>query len=123
VILGLGVAAEDDLAARPSHHDGHDDHEHDDFDQVVIDLPEQADLGALAQRVAVAARDMDLLRVKGFVAVAGKPMRGLIQAVGARVRHQFDRLWAPGEARATQLVVIAEHGRLDPAAVRAALAG
>jgi cobalamin biosynthesis protein CobW len=123
VILGLGVAAEDDLAARPSHHDGHDDHEHDDFDQLVIDLPEQADLGALAQRVAVAARDMDLLRVKGFVAVAGKPMRGLIQAVGARVRHQFDRPWAPGEARATQLVVIAEHGRLDPAAVRAALVG
>jgi cobalamin biosynthesis protein CobW len=123
VILGLGAAAEDDLAARPSHHDGHDDHEHDDFDQVVIDLPEQTDLGTLAERVAATARAMDLLRVKGFVAVAGKPMRGLIQAVGGRVRHQFDRPWAPGEARATRLVVIAEHGRLDSAAVRAALAG
>ncbi len=121
VILGLAAKAEDDLAARPSHHDGHDDHEHDDFDQMVLDLPEQADLAALAERVAEAAREMDLLRVKGFVAVAGKPMRGLIQAVGARVRHQFDRPWAPGEARATQLVVIAEQGRLDPAAVRAAL--
>lgn len=123
VILGLAAAAEDDLAARPSHHDGHDDHEHDDFDQVVIDLPEQADLAALAGRVAQAAQDMDLLRVKGFVAVAGKPMRGLIQAVGGRVRHQYDRPWAAAEARATQLVVIAEHGRLDPDAVRAALAG
>lgn len=123
VILGLGAAAEDDLAARPSHHDGHEDHEHDDFDQVVIDLPEQAELAGLAARVAAAAQAMDLLRVKGFVAVAGKPMRGLIQAVGARVRHQFDRPWAPGEPRATRLVVIAEHGRLDPDAVRAALAG
>ncbi len=37
VILGLSAAAEDDLAARPSHHDGEDDHDHDDFDSVVID--------------------------------------------------------------------------------------
>ena len=34
VLLGLGAAAEDDLAARRSHHDGSDDHEHDDFDFV-----------------------------------------------------------------------------------------
>jgi cobalamin biosynthesis protein CobW len=39
VILGLNSAAEDDLAARPSHHDGHDDHEHDDFDTVVWTCP------------------------------------------------------------------------------------
>ena len=38
VILGLGAAAEDDIAARPSHHDGEDDHEHDDFDSVVVEL-------------------------------------------------------------------------------------
>lgn len=123
VILGLGAAAEDDLAARPSHHDGHDDHEHDDFDSVVIALPEVADLAALAARIEAVARAHDLLRVKGYVAVAGKPMRGLVQAVGARVRHQFDRPWRADEVRATQLVVIAEHGRLDPAALTAALAG
>ena len=40
VILGLNSAAEDDIAARPSHHDGEDDHEHDDFDSVSISLPE-----------------------------------------------------------------------------------
>lgn len=123
VILGLGAAAEGDLASRPSHHDGHDDHEHDDFDQEVIDLGEVSDLAALAERVEAVARAHDLLRVKGYAAVAGKPMRGLVQAVGARVRHQFDRPWRPGELRSTQLVVIAEHGRLDRAAVRAALAG
>jgi len=121
VILGLGVGAENDLAARPSHHDGSEDHEHDDFDQAVIDLGEVADLAALADRVAAAARAHDLLRVKGYAAVAGKPMRGLIQAVGARVRHQFDRPWRAAEGRATRLVVIAERGRLDHAAVRAAL--
>jgi len=123
VILGLGAAAEDDLAARPSHHDGHDDHEHDDFDSAVIELPEVADLAGLAARIESVARSHDLLRVKGYVAVAGKPMRGLVQAVGARVRHQFDRPWRANEARATRLVVIAEHDRLDAGAVRAALLG
>jgi len=121
VILGLGAAAEDDIAARPSHHDGHDDHEHDDFDTIVVDLGEVADLAALVTRIEGMARDLDILRVKGYVAVTGKPMRALVQAVGARVRHQFDRAWKPGEARRTQLVVIAEHDRIDEAAIRKAL--
>jgi len=51
VILGLQAAAEDDLAARPSHHDGHDDHEHDDFASVVIDLPEVVDVEELVARI------------------------------------------------------------------------
>lgn len=121
VLLGLGAAAEDNIAARPSHHDGHDDHEHDDFDTVVVELGEVADLPALVARIEAMARDLDILRVKGYVAVTGKPMRALVQAVGARVRHQFDRAWKPGEARRTQLVVIAEHDRIDEAAIKAAL--
>lgn len=122
VILGLGIGAEDDLAARPSHHDGHDDHEHEDFDTVVVNLGEIGDIDALATRIADLARSRDVLRVKGYVAVTGKPMRALVQAVGARVRHQFDRPWRPGEARQTRLVVIAEHDRIDYAAIHAALA-
>ncbi|WP_394663714.1 cobalamin biosynthesis protein CobW, partial [uncultured Sphingomonas sp.] len=35
IVLGLDAAAEDDIAARPSHHDGADDHEHDDFDSLI----------------------------------------------------------------------------------------
>ncbi|MGQ0610640.1 MAG: cobalamin biosynthesis protein CobW [Paracoccaceae bacterium] len=122
VILGLNAAAEDDIAARPSHHDGHDDHEHDDFASVVIDLPEIADPEVLVRAVQALARDQNILRVKGYVAVAGKPMRLLLQAVGERVRHQYDRPWA-GEARQTRLVVIAEQGDVDEAAIRAALMG
>ncbi|MBU9699802.1 cobalamin biosynthesis protein CobW [Rhodobacteraceae bacterium HSP-20] len=120
VVLGLNAAAEDDLAARPSHHDGHDDHEHDDFDSVVIDLPEVSDPADLAARVQRLARELNILRVKGHVAVAGKPMRLLVQAVGERVRHQFDRPW--GDApRQSRLVVIAEHHDIDEAAIRAVL--
>lgn len=120
LILGLGKAAEDDLDARPSHHDGADDHEHEDFDTVVIDLPEITDPADLAARIARLAAEQNVLRVKGHVAVAGKPMRLLVQAVGARVRHQYDRPW--GETpRRSRLVVIAEHDDVNPDAIRAVL--
>ncbi len=122
VILGLNAAAEDDLAARPSHHDGLGDHEHDDFDSVVIELPEVADPEALADRIRRLAREQRILRVKGYVAVMGKPMRLLVQAVGERVRMQYDRPWG-SMPRRTQLVVIAEHDDIDPPAIRAVLEG
>ncbi|KDB02417.1 hypothetical protein U879_17410, partial [Defluviimonas sp. 20V17] len=120
VILGLNAAAEDDLAARPSHHDGFDDHEHDDFDTIVVDLPEQQDRDGLIAALERLARERNILRVKGHVALAGKPMRLLVQAVGARVRCQFDRPWGAAP-RNSQLVVIAEKGDIDAPAIRAAL--
>ena len=122
VVLGLAAAAEDDLAARPSHHDGADDHEHDDFASAVIALPEVAEAAALSEAVAALGRDRKVLRVKGHVAVAGKPMRLLVQAVGARVRQQFDRPWGDAPRR-SRLVVIAERGDLDPATIAAHLGG
>ncbi|MGW8280143.1 cobalamin biosynthesis protein CobW [Sphingomonas aurantiaca] len=121
VILGLNAAAEDDIASRPSHHDGEDDHEHDDFDSVVVALGEIADPAELVARIEALARSADILRVKGYAAVAGKPMRLLVQAVGARVRTQYDRPWRADEPRRTQLVVIAEHDRIDEARIKAAL--
>ena len=123
VILGLNAAAEDDIASRPSHHDGEDDHEHDDFDSVVVELSEIADPADLTAKIEALARSADILRVKGYAAVTGKPMRLLVQAVGARVRTQYDRPWRAGEPRRTQLVVIAEHDRIDEARIKAALNG
>ncbi|NHB75808.1 cobalamin biosynthesis protein CobW [Rhodobacter calidifons] len=120
VILGLNAAAENDLAARPSHHDGADDHEHDDFDSVVIDLPDVTDPEALAAAIVRLATEQKVLRVKGYIAVAGKPMRMLVQAVGARVRMQYDRPWG-ADPRRSQLVVIAEHDDIDEAAIRRVL--
>src|ERR1700760_4920489 len=34
ILLGLAAAAEDDLAARPSHHDNEEDHDHEDFENL-----------------------------------------------------------------------------------------
>ena len=121
LILGLNAAAEDDLSARPSHHDGHDDHEHDDFDTIVIELGEVDDPVALKAAIVRLAREQKILRVKGYVAVTGKPMRMLVQAVGERVRAQYDRPWGD-QPRLSRLVVIAEHEDVDPALIRAVLA-
>jgi cobalamin biosynthesis protein CobW len=60
--------------------------------------------------------------MKGFLEIAGKPMRLLVQGVGNRFRQQFDRPWEPGEQRRSRLVVIGEKG-LDQEAIAAMLAG
>jgi len=123
VILGLEAAAEDDIDSRPSHHDGHFDHEHDDFESIVVELNELTDATELTAKIEKLANDNNILRVKGYAAVQGKPMRLLVQAVGARVRAQFDRPWKPEEGRKGKLVVIAEHDDIDRAAIEGILKG
>ncbi|MBE1296474.1 MAG: cobalamin biosynthesis protein CobW [Rhodobacteraceae bacterium] len=120
VVLGVGAAAEDDLDSRPSHHDGHHDHEHDDFDSIVVEMGEVSDPQDLQDRIIKMARSRKILRVKGYVAVEGKPMRMLVQAVGERLRAQYDQPWGT-QPRKTQLVVIAEHDDIDVAGIHADL--
>lgn len=116
VLLGLGVGTEDDIENRKTHHDGVLDHEHDDFDSFVVDLDPTEDVDALITRVNSVAESGDVLRIKGFTDVPGKPMRLLIQAVGPRVEHYFDRPWAESETRQSRLVVIGVKG-IDRAAI------
>src|SRR6516164_1902787 len=68
LLLGLGAAAEDDLAARPSHHDDEPEHDHDDFDSFVVELPAIADPAAFVSRLSGIAESHDVLRMKGFLA-------------------------------------------------------
>ena len=110
ILLGISAAAEDDLSARPSHHDVEGEHDHDDFDTFVVTIPAVHDPDALIDRLVATTREHDILRVKGFVEVAGKPMRMLVQGVGQRFRRDFDRPWGMDEARQSRLVVIAERG-------------
>ncbi|MBY8977826.1 cobalamin biosynthesis protein CobW [Rhodobacteraceae bacterium NNCM2] len=134
VLLGLGIGAEDDLEARHEihhHHHHHDDdhddddhhheheHGHDEFDSFALTLGEIADPAAFTARLKEVIAEHDILRLKGFVAVAGKPMRQVVQAVGPRIDTYFDRPFG-AEKRETRLVVIGMHG-LDEAAIRAAI--
>jgi cobalamin biosynthesis protein CobW len=109
-LLGLGLATEENLGGRDSAHElehGGAGHEHDDFDSFSLKLPETGKAELLA-RIEATLRRHDVLRLKGFAAVPGSPMRLAIQAVGPRLTAYFDRPWAPGEARQTALVVIGE---------------
>lgn len=132
VLLGQGIGAETDLASRHEvhHHHDHDDrtqvdeddhhkHDHDAFESFVVNLGEVADTKVFADQVSQIISTHDILRLKGFAAVVGKPMRLTLQAVGPRVETYFDQPFdmAP---RITQLVVIGQTG-LDRPEIEAAL--
>lgn len=135
VLLGQNIGAEGDLDARhevhhhhhheddeDDHHedDHHHDHDHDEFESFVLTRPEITDATTFAAQVADVIRAHDILRLKGFAAITGKPMRLTLQAVGPRVDTYFDRPFAAGEPRETKLVVIGQAG-MDRAAIEAAL--
>ncbi len=122
LLLGLGLAVEDDIENRKTHHDDELDHEHDDFDSFVVEIPAVANPEDLAKRVADAAEKEQVLRVKGFVEVSAKPMRLLVQAVGPRVNHYYDRAWTAEDDRRSRLVVIGLKG-LDQQAIEKILVG
>ena len=121
-LLGLGVGTEDDIENRRTHHDDELEHDHDDFESFVVKLAEIADPASIAKRIAGLAEAHNVLRIKGFVAVAGKSLRLLIQAVGPRVSHYYDRPWGASEPRQGSLVVIGLKG-LDRHAVTKSLSG
>ncbi|WP_439526075.1 cobalamin biosynthesis protein CobW [Roseovarius mucosus] len=140
VLLGQGIGAEADMEARhelhhhhhdhddddddhhdddDDDHDHHHDHGHDAFESFVVTRPELTDPASFARQVTEVIRAHDILRLKGFAAVAGKPMRLTIQAVGPRVDSYFDQPFGSGP-RQTRLVVIGQAG-MDRAAITSAL--
>ncbi|HJT06693.1 MAG TPA: cobalamin biosynthesis protein CobW [Stellaceae bacterium] len=120
LLLGLAAGAEDDLACRPSHADLLGVHDHDDFESFVVARGPVADPQRFVQRLGALISAHDILRLKGFLDVPGKEFRQVVQAVGARLQHYFDRPWGEREPRSTRLVVIGRKG-LDRAAIAAAL--
>jgi cobalamin biosynthesis protein CobW len=123
-LLGLGSRAEDDLGNRLSHHEmeGEEQHDHDDFESFVVPLAEAASRDALLARIEAVLAHHDILRLKGFAAIAGAPSRLLVQAVGPRLSAYFDRPWTRADTRRAELVVIGLKG-LDRSAIAAALRG
>jgi len=121
VLLGLEAAVEDDLHARPSHHDTEESHDHDDWESFAVAAPSLADPALLIERIKPVIETHDILRLKGFLAIEGKPMRYVVQAVGARINGYYDRPWKKDESRSGQLVVIGLKG-LDRKAIAGQIA-
>jgi len=119
ILLGIGAHVEDVIDGRRSHHDGEDDHDHDDFESFVVEIERLDQPHDLTERIKRVSTEHDILRIKGFADVAGKDMRLVVQGVGPRVQHYFDRPWQADEPRQSRLVVIGETG-LDREAIRSA---
>ena len=127
VLLGLDSATEDQIALRKSHHemeheDGVDhDHDHDEFESFVAETGAISDPNAFVAGLKEVIARHDVLRLKGFIDVPGKPMRLVVQAVGQRIETYFDRPSRPGEGRSTKLVLIGLHD-IDQNAIGEAIA-
>ena len=120
VILGVNAAAETDLDNRRSHHDGFDDHEHDDFDTFSITVPKILDVEKFKIVLETLIRKNDILRIKGFLRVESKPLNLLVQSVGKRLSVNFTDTKIPVE-NTGNLVFIGEKGRIDQDVISAYL--
>ena len=120
VILGVNAAAETDLDNRRSHHDGFDDHEHDDFDTFSITVPKILDVEKFKIVLEKLIRENDILRIKGFLRVESKPLNLLVQSVGKRLSVNFTDTKIPVE-NTGNLVFIGEKGRIDQDVISAYL--
>jgi len=120
VILGVNAAAETDLDNRRSHHDGFDDHEHDDFDTFSITVPKILDVESFKLVLETLIRENDILRIKGFLRVESKPLNLLVQGVGKRLSVNFTDTKIPVE-NTGNLVFIGEKGRIDQDVISAYL--
>ncbi|MDV2993002.1 MAG: P-loop guanosine triphosphatase YjiA [Chroococcidiopsis sp. SAG 2025] len=120
ILLGFQAAAEDDLSNRPSHHDTEEDHEHEEeITSTHVVLNRTFEPNALQNQLQVLAKEQDIYRIKGFVAVANKPMRLVLQGVGTRFDQFYDRLWQPEEMPQTRLVFIGRS--LNPTTIESQL--
>ena len=120
VILGVNAAAETDLDNRRSHHDGFDDHEHDDFDTFSITVPKILDVESFKIVLETLIRENDILRIKGFLRVESKPLNLLVQGVGKRLSVNFTDTKIP-EENTGNLVFIGEKGKIDQDVISADL--
>ena len=111
ILLGVGASAEDDLDNRHSIHEKHHEHGHhhhhnDDIVTLVREEEQTANIKDLVNELTTLVKAHEIYRIKGFVNIPGKPMRMVLQGVGARFDYYFDRKWKEGEDRKTKLVII-----------------
>jgi len=107
LLLGFNAAVEDDLDNRHSHHDHEEEHDHDEeINSIELILDQSFEPEVLIQQLKELLTEQEIYRVKGFVNVAHKPMRLVLQGVGNRFDTFYDRLWTADESRQTKLVLI-----------------
>ncbi|NOX40158.1 MAG: cobalamin biosynthesis protein CobW [Alphaproteobacteria bacterium] len=125
VLLGQGSKSQGDMETRREVHHDHDhnhngDHDHNAFESFVVTRAEIVDQAAFSPQLEQVIQTHNILRLKGFATIKGKPIRLTLQAVGPRIDCYFDRPLTASEPRETRLVVIGEAG-LDQNTIQRAL--
>ena len=123
ILLSLQSEAENDLKSRPSHHDNEEEHDHEDFESIVLNLDEIEDEKEICKKIERLTEDYEILRIKGYLSIKNKPMRFLIQSVGSRVRGQYDKMWEPNEIKQSTLVFIVEHDKINKTIIQKYILG
>ncbi len=120
VLLGIGASTEDDIENRKSHHElehealhasgeDHDHHhDHDEFESFVLKLGAIKDPSDFIDRLKPVIEKHDILRLKGFIDVPGKPMR-LSSRPSAPASTPISTAPGQREKRETRIVVIGLH--------------
>lgn len=108
LLLGLEAASEQYASPTPDHDHPHDhDHHHDDaIESMVKKWDSTPSIEQLVDTLRSVVAEHEVYRIKGFVHILGKPMRMVLQGVGDRFVHYFDKAWEADELRQTRLVFI-----------------
>ncbi len=121
ILMGLDAAAEDRIEQLTTHHDRHHEHDerhehaHEAFDSVTFEAKD-VDGEQLLEALKTFVAQNTVYRVKGILALKGKPLRQVIQGVGSRFEVYFENRWEPDEERGTKVVLIGKN--LDENAVK-----
>lgn len=118
VLIGLGAEAESDLSARQGHHGEEEEHDHDDFESIVIAAHSANSIEVMRTKIAAALGSSGVLRVKGHARIEDRPAPVVVQAVGGRVELSFAR----PDARISETLVVIGLKGFDRDAVQRALA-
>ena len=120
LILGINAAAETDLENRKSHHDGFDNHEHDDFETFSVSIPTISGLESFKMKIKKLIDENEVLRIKGFLRVEDKPLSLIVQAVGKRLSVNFTDTQMTNESTGN-LVFIGEKEKINQKIIEAYL--
>ena len=119
-LLGLGL--EDEAFAR-SAHSHHHEHGHDAFESRILILPALEDGPAFVRKLSDVAEEFGVLRAKGRLAVTGKMLPLIVQAVGRRVDSYFGKAGPKDRNDGTSALVVIGPSGMNFEGIASALGG
>ncbi|BDA40122.1 cobalamin biosynthesis protein CobW [Candidatus Atelocyanobacterium thalassae] len=106
ILLGFNAHVEENLESRPTHHDSEEHHHDDNINAITIITSKAYEPKILINILSKLVENHEIYRIKGFIHVAHKPMRLVLQGVGNRFNTFYDRFWNFNEPKETKLVLI-----------------